>query len=249
MAGAMAIVVTAGAVGAYEYQGSGTEVMAEEETTKTLEEAANEVLEGDTQKTEISGDAKAGSGSKDDGGLFKEESVYVKADAAGNVNKTTVTEWIKNPESGKLTDASGLRDIRNIKGEEEFTKGSGKELTWNSEGSDIYYQGTTDEKLPVDVNISYKLDGKDIQAEDLAGKDGKVEIHIDYDNHAKESVEVDGENVEMYTPFTMVTSMMLPTDEYSNVTIDNGKIMSDADKNIVVGFHGDHGGVRLKRRP
>ena len=40
----------------------------------------------------------------------------------------------------------------------------------------------------------------------------------------------------MFTPFTMITAMMLPTDEYTNVTIDNGKIMSDADKNIVVGL-------------
>ena len=40
----------------------------------------------------------------------------------------------------------------------------------------------------------------------------------------------------MYTPFTMVTAMMLPGDEYTNVTIDNGRILSDGDKNIVVGL-------------
>ena len=40
MAGAMAAVMAAGTVGAYEYQGLGTEVMAEEETTEALEEAA-----------------------------------------------------------------------------------------------------------------------------------------------------------------------------------------------------------------
>ncbi len=225
MAGAMAVVMTTGVAGAYGYQGAGTQVMAKEETTQALEGAANAVLE--ENQTEDGGV---------EGGMFKEESVYVKADTAGNVSKTTVTEWLKNPENGELADVSGLKDIRNIKGEEEFAKGNGQELTWRSEGSDIYYQGTTDEKLPVDVSISYKLDGKDIKAEDLAGKDGKLEIHIDYKNHLKEQVEIDGEPVEMYTPFTMVTSMMLPTDEYTNVTIDNGKIMSDADKNIVVGL-------------
>ena len=225
MAGAMAVVMTVGVAGAYGYQEAGTQVMAKEETTQALEGAANAVLE--ENQTEDGGV---------EGGMFKEESVYVKADTAGNVSKTTVTEWLKNPENGELADVSGLKDIRNIKGEEEFAKGNGQELTWRSEGSDIYYQGTTDEKLPVDVSISYKLDGKDIKAEDLAGKDGKLEIHIDYKNHLKEQVEIDGEPVEMYTPFTMVTSMMLPTDEYTNVTIDNGKIMSDADKNIVVGL-------------
>ena len=93
-------------------------------------------------------------------------------------------------------------------------------MKWRSEGNDIYYQGTTEEALPVDVNISYKLDGKPVKAEELSGKDGKVEIHIDYENHAKQSVEIGGEDVEMYTPFTMVTAMMLPTDEYTNVTVD-----------------------------
>ena len=241
MAGAMAAVMAAGTVGAYEYQGLGTEVMAEEETTEALEEAANAVLEGkESNDQETAG--------KTEGSMFKEESVYVKADAAGNVSNTTVTEWLKNPENGDFADISGLKDIRNIKGEEEFSKGSGEELTWKSEGSDIYYQGTTDEKLPVDVNISYKLDGKEIKAEELAGKDGKVEIHIEYENHSKENVEIDGENVEMYTPFTMVTSMMLPIDEYTNVEIDNGKIMSDADKNIVVGlgFPGLSENLKLK---
>ncbi len=241
MAGAMAVVMTAGGIGAYEYQGAGTEVMAEEGTKESLEAAANAVLEGKEDNSQKA----SGNTGKDS---FKEESVYVKADTAGNVSSATVTEWLKNPESGDFADISGLKDIQNIKGEEEFSKGSGDEITWKSEGSDIYYQGTTDEKLPVNVNISYKLDGKELKAEDLAGKDGKVEIHIDYENRSKEKVEIDGEKVEMYTPFTMVTSMMLPTDEYTNVEIDNGKIMSDADKNIVVGlgFPGLSENLKLK---
>ena len=246
VARAMAVAVATSVVGAYSYQTSGTVVMAEEETTEMLTQAASAVLEGnqaseseegtvtaagqesaDGQATDqenaggqVAGDADTEDG-KDEGGIFKEESVYVKADAAGNVNSTTVTEWLKNPENGELEDTSDLKDIKNIKGEEAFTKGSGKDLKWQSEGNDIYYQGTSNGKLPVDVNISYKLNGKAINAEDLEGKDGKVEIHIDYTNHAKETVEVNGEKVEMYTPFTTVTAMMLPTDEYRNVTIDH----------------------------
>ena len=247
IARAMVVAMATSVVGAYNYQNPAGVVMAEEETTELLEQAAGAVLEGNegtgseegTVTVEGSADGQETDQTTDSGsenGLFKEESVYVKADPEGNVDKTTVTEWIKNPESGELADESGLKEIRNIKGEEEFTKGDGNDLKWKSDGNDIYYQGTTNEKLPVDVNISYKLNGKAVKAEDLAGKDGKVEIHIDYENHAKQNVEVKGENVEMYTPFTMVTAMMLPTDEYTNVTIDNGKIMSDADKSIVVGL-------------
>ena len=149
---------------------------------------------------------------------------------------------------GSIDDRSELENIENIKGEEEFTKGNGSDLTWKSEGEDIYYQGTTDKELPVEVKVSYKLDGKDITAEELKGKDGKVEIHIDYLNKSKETVKVNGVKTKMHTPFTMVTALMLPTEEYKNVSIDNGKIISDADKDIVVGlaFPGLRENLKLK---
>ena len=171
----------------------------------------------------------------EDTGFSKEESVYVKADASGNVKKTTVSEWLKNPEKGTVSDTSELKDIKNVKGDETFETGSNNNVSWKSEGNDIYYQGTIDKELPVDVKVSYKLDGKSISPKDLKGKSGKVEIQFSYDNKSKQTVNVNGEDVEMYTPFTMVSAMMLSSDEYSNVSVENGKLISDGDKKIVVG--------------
>ena len=73
------------------------------------------------------------------------------------------------------------------------------------------------------VKVSYKLDGKDISAKELQGKSGKVEINIQYMNHSEETVKLNKseKRVKMYTPFTMVTAMMLSTDEYTNVEVDN----------------------------
>ena len=161
--------------------------------------------------------------------------MYVKADASGNVKKTTVSEWLKNPEKGTISDTSELKDIKNVKGDETFETGSNNNVSWKSEGNDIYYQGTIDKELPVDVKVSYKLDGKSISPKDLKGKSGKVEIQFSYDNKSKQTVNVNGEDVEMYTPFTMVSAMMLSSDEYSNVSVENGKLISDGDKKIVVG--------------
>ena len=161
--------------------------------------------------------------------------MYLKADASGNVKKTTVSEWLKNSEKGTISDTSELKDIKNVKGDESFETGSNNSVSWKSEGNDIYYQGTIDKELPVDVKVSYKLDGKSISPKDLKGKSGKVEIQFSYDNKSKQTVNVNGEDVEMYTPFTMVSAMMLSSDEYSNVSVENGKLISDGDKNIVVG--------------
>lgn len=222
MAGSMAAVLAAVGAGTYGFeQKSMSEVKAEEEDTETLKEAAETVL-GDTT-TESNGET------------YKDESVYVNADASGKVKKTTVTEWLKNTEKGSVDDETVLEDVENVKGNEKYKEGSDDSIVWESKGKDIYYQGTTDEELPVNMSITYKLDGKEISPKDLAGKSGKLEMTINYENKSKQNVDVDGQQTEMYTPFTLATAMMLPTDEYTNVTIDNGKIVSDGDKNIVVG--------------
>ena len=54
-------------------------------------------------------------------------------------------------------------------------------------------------------------------------------------NNSKKTVKVDKKNVEVYSPFVMVTGMILSSDHFSNVTIDNGKVISDGDKEMVVG--------------
>lgn len=225
VAGSMAVMMAAGLAGTYEYHNNVMQVQAAEQkdkATQELKETAENVLADHTTDFE-------------DTGFSKEESVYVKADASGNVKKTTVSEWLKNPEKGTVSDTSELKDIKNVKGDETFETGSNNNVSWKSEGNDIYYQGTIDKELPVDVKVSYKLDGKSISPKDLKGKSGKVEIQFSYDNKSKQTVNVNGEDVEMYTPFTMVSAMMLSSDEYSNVSVENGKLISDGDKNIVVG--------------
>lgn len=225
VAGSMAVMMAAGLAGTYEYHNNVMQVQAAEQKdkdTQKLKETAENVLADHATDSE-------------DTGFSKEESVYVKADASGNVKKTTVSEWLKNPEKGTISDTSELKDIKNVKGDETFETGSNNNVSWKSEGNDIYYQGTIDKELPVDVKVSYKLDGKSISPKDLKGKSGKVEIQFSYDNKSKQTVNVNGEDVEMYTPFTMVSAMMLSSDEYSNVSVENGKLISDGDKNIVVG--------------
>ena len=109
-------------------------------------------------------------------------------------------------------------------------------LTWNTDGKDIYYQGTTDKELPVSVKLTYYLDGKEIQPNKLKGKSGHLKIKVNYENKSKKNVEVNGKTENMYTAFVMMTGMILPNDNFTNVTIDNGKVISDGNRSIVVGF-------------
>lgn len=167
----------------------------------------------------------------------KEETVYVIADANGKANKVIVSEWLKNQKgSDTLKDQSNLKDVKNVKGDQDFTKGSGDELTWNAKGSDIYYQGTSDKQLPVDVTVTYKLNGKTVSAKELDGASGKLTIEFNYKNNTGKTQKVNGKNVTIYQPFLMVSGLLVDNDKMSNVEVTNGKVINSGDKTVVVGM-------------
>lgn len=92
----------------------------------------------------------------------KEETVYVVASPDGSAKSVIVSEWLKNRDgSATLTDSSDLKGIENVKGEETFTQ-NGDKLTWQADGKDIYYQGTTEKALPVTEKVTYFMDGKEL---------------------------------------------------------------------------------------
>ena len=166
----------------------------------------------------------------------KEETVYVLADAQGGINQVIVSSWVKNGEgSNILPDVSDLYNIENVKGYEEYTAGENGSLTWDAQGSDIYYQGTTDKELPVDVKLSYTLDGEEITPEDLAGKSGRVTIRFDYENREKQKVDINGNEEEIYVPFAMISGLVLPSDIFSNVEATNARLISEGDNLLAVG--------------
>ena len=167
----------------------------------------------------------------------KEETVYVIADANGKANKVIDSEWLKNQKgSDTLKDQSNLKDVKNVKGDQDFTKGSGDELTWNAKGSDIYYQGTSDKQLPVDVTVTYKLNGKTVSAKELDGASGKLTMEFTYKNNTGKTQKVNGKNVTIYQPFLMVSGLLVDNDKMSNVEVTNGKVINSGDKTVVVGM-------------
>ncbi|WP_075721967.1 hypothetical protein [Roseburia sp. 499] len=229
-AGAVTIAVLGTGVG-------GAYAVHAEKAAQTEEATKEENTEGETEETEDAQnellDALSGDKTETEE-VGKEETVYVVAKADGSADDVIVSEWLKNKDgSDTLKDASDLKDITNVKGDETFTQ-NGDEITWDAQGNDIYYQGTTEKELPVTEKITYYLDGKEMKPEEIAGKSGKVTIRFDYTNHEKTTQIVDGEEHEVYVPFTVMTGMILPED-YSNVEVTNGKVISDGSKKVVVG--------------
>lgn len=167
----------------------------------------------------------------------KDETVYVISNADGSVKKIIVSDWIKNSLNEKnLKDKSELKDIKNVKGDESYVMDSDNMRVWNADGADIYYQGTISKELPVDLKVSYKLDGKAVSADEIAGKSGKATIRFDYVNKQYSEVTIDGKTEKIYVPFVMLTGLMLDNDVFTNVEVSNGKLINDGDRTVVAGF-------------
>ncbi|WP_026521135.1 hypothetical protein [Butyrivibrio sp. VCB2001] len=202
-----------------------TDTQIQEAVSETAEEAALE--ESMVKNSHVTGTESDAS---------KVETVYVTADANGAVNDVIVSEWLKNATaSSEIADTTQLKDIVNVKGDETYKDNGDGTLTWDAEGSDIFYQGTTDKELPVNMKITYTLNGKEISPEELAGKSGRVTIRFEYENNARQTVNVDGKDIEVYTPFAMVSGMMLDADKFTNVEISNGKVISEGGNYVVMG--------------
>lgn len=170
-----------------------------------------------------------------DGAVEKEETVYVNADASGTVKNITVSNWLKNVGgASSLSDVTTLTDVVNVKGDETFTQ-DGDTYVWQANGNDIYYQGETSESLPVDVKVTYYLDDEEIAPEELAGKSGKVKIRFDYDNLTAQQTIIGDEKTALCVPFIAASTMILDSDKFVNVEVENGKILSDGKNTIVAG--------------
>ena len=168
--------------------------------------------------------------------VTKEETVYSKLDTTGKSYQTVVSNHIKNTEYlDEIRDLSDLLEIENLNENNTYTQ-DGNVIVWNAQGRDVYYNGKSEKELPIEVKMTYTLDGKEISPEELSGKSGKLNIKIEYTNKEKHTVYVNGEYVEMYTPFVIFAGTYFKNDTVQNVKVTTGKAVDDGSKTIVIGM-------------
>ncbi len=163
----------------------------------------------------------------------KDETVYSKLDETGKTIYTTVVEHIINDEKlDEVMDKTRLENIENTNGNEAYEERD-THIYWKANGKDIYYKGTTSKELPVSVNVTYKLDGKEMKVSDMLGKSGKVEITLKYTNNQKQNVVIDENEYEMYTPFMVALTTYFNEKTTSNLNVTNGKVVSNGQNYVL----------------
>lgn len=77
--------------------------------------------------------------------------------------------------------------------------------------------------VPVQIQTTYELDGKEVLPEELAGQSGHLVIRMEYENASED-------------PYAVMTGMVLDEDKFSEVAVTNGKLLSDGSRMTVVGL-------------
>ena len=86
-----------------------------------------------------------------------------------------------------------------------------------------------EETLPVEMQIQYYLDDTEISASELAGKSGHIKITYNFSATSTYQNKL--------VPFLTVTGLNLDSTKFSNIKIDNGKIISESnDTTTLVGY-------------
>lgn len=168
--------------------------------------------------------------------LRRDETVYVIANTDGSVRRIIVSDWIRNGlAAAQVEERSELSAVETVKGSASYTMGQDNARVWDAQGQDLYYQGSIEKALPVDMTVTYQMDGQTVTPGQIAGKSGHVTIRFDYENRQYEMVEIDGTEEKIYVPFAMLTGLLLDSDRFTNVTVSNGKLFCDGSHTAVVG--------------
>ena len=161
----------------------------------------------------------------------KSETVYAVMNGDGSIKSTTVSEHLYSAAGlANVTDKTTLTDIQNTESDAEFTQ-NGEELVWNTNDTDVYYKGNTDKALPIDVKVTYALDGQEAALEDIIGKSGHLTVTVNLKNNETGTVNVNGKDRTIVTPLITAVGVILGGDA-ANVTAEHGMIESAAKSSV-----------------
>lgn len=151
--------------------------------------------------------------------LTQDETVYAKLQNDGSAKYVSVTKHLINDlKENELFDESILSELENLNGFETFSQND-QTIKWNADGKDIYYRGTTEKELPVQLQATYYLNGEERPLSEILGKSGQIEIRLQYTNLSKVG--------NMYTPFVVAVATTLDETKVSNVKVTNGRAVNN----------------------
>ena len=144
----------------------------------------------------------------------KEEVVYINLNAGGNVKEINVVNIFDLSQEGHIADHGSYQSVRNMTGTEEITY-ENDVVSINAKAGKLYYEGKLESnEMPWDISIHYYMDGKEFDAEEIAGMSGALKIKMDI----AENSSCRGGFFENYA---LQVSLSLDTKQCSNIIAED----------------------------
>lgn len=144
----------------------------------------------------------------------KDEVVYGILNSNGSVNNIYVVNIF---EDKNIIDYGNYKKVRNMTTSEEISY-KGDKISINTSADRLYYEGTIEkQELPWNIEIEYRLDGKKMSGEELAGKSGALEIKMLVDKNPKV-------NSTFFDNYTLQIALSLDTKLANNIKSDNATV-------------------------
>ena len=160
---------------------------------------------------------------------YKDEVVYANLRATGEIDDVYVVNIFEVINPGLIVDEGHYREVKNLTDLSQVENENG-EVSIQAPKGKFYYQGNMTEPfvLPWDISISYFLNGEKIDPDELAGREGQVEIVLETSaNDLVDSI--------FYESYLLQISLTLNTETFTNINAPDGMI-ANAGKNQQITF-------------
>ncbi|WP_254901796.1 YhgE/Pip domain-containing protein [Thalassobacillus devorans] len=158
----------------------------------------------------------------------KSEVVYATLSRSGDPKDMYVVNNFTVDKPGKMTDHGPYTSVENLTDMTDMEKKDDR-VTFTAKEDEFYYQGNLDGKpLPWNIDVTYKLDGKEIPPEKLLGKDGDLEIEINTSKNDK------GDE-SFFNNYLLQISLTFDSANYKNIEAEDATV-ANAGKNRQVTF-------------
>ncbi|NLM51959.1 MAG: hypothetical protein GX197_03940 [Firmicutes bacterium] len=156
---------------------------------------------------------------KDQSPTPKDETVYGILAADGTVKEIYVVNGFSLDKPGTIVDFGDYTEVSNLTTTEEI-KNANKQIRVAAGKGRFFYQGKLAKtELPWRFKISYRLDGREITAQELAGKSGLWELVLEI----KKNPHVDP---WYYENMTLQVFLTLDTEKFSEIKTEGATIVS-----------------------
>ena len=153
----------------------------------------------------------------------KHERVYIVAATDGTVKSVTDNIRLENADGlDEIVDRTLLTAIQNVGGKEAFTL-DGETLTWQAQGKDITYEGTSDKTPAILPVVTLTLDGEEITVDSLKDKTGDAVLTVAYQTNEP-------------LPALAVTVLPLPEEGITDLRLENAAALTVLGRQVLVGW-------------